>query len=331
MLNPINSILHSTRNNKKKLNILCAPTHEEYETKLTKTGHAFYSFQHPQFKTWNDKYRDRPSNYNLLSGGGLSQIPPWIDFDLVLSQNKFGQYQVLAPIAKALQIPLISLEHTLPIEGWSDDMLIQANNMRGFINVFISEYSIGKWKWVNNKDTVVIHHAVDTDLFKSTENVRINQILSVNNDFINRDHCLNFQQFMRVTQGLPVKTVGDTPGLSKAASSVEELISFYQSSSVFLNTAHVSPIPSVMMEAAACGCGIVSCRTCAIPNYFTDKHDILFADSDEEMRKHLIFLLNNPAYARTLGNNARKTMIEKFGLNNFINNWNKVFYKCVHI
>ena len=40
-------------------------------------------------------------------------------------------------------------------------------------------------------------------------------------------------------------------------------------------------------------------------------------------------LLNNKELAKQLGDEARKTMVEKFGLKRFIENWNNLLYDTV--
>src|SRR3990172_12173760 len=116
-ISPVSAITRAaTRRPDEKLNILTWPTHERYETNLAKTGHNFFSYQGQEFKSWNTQYAPVPDNYRLLDGTlGAKQVPLDIDFDLILSQNKWGQFQVGYQLSKQLHLPLISLEHTLPI------------------------------------------------------------------------------------------------------------------------------------------------------------------------------------------------------------------------
>ncbi len=149
VINPVRSILRAaTRSPEEPLNILCAPTHERFETGLAKTGHRFWAIRCPQVKGWNQVYAPVPSNYVLLNPErGENQIPPEVSFDLVLSQNKFGQYNILSEFAKQLHVPLISLEHTLPVPTWPGRALEQLKAMKGHVNVFISEFSRKAWGW----------------------------------------------------------------------------------------------------------------------------------------------------------------------------------------
>ena len=167
-ISPVSSITKAaTHKGGEPLNILTFPTHERYETGLAKTGHNFYGYRAEGIKDWNPNYGEIPENYRLLNSNlGARQIPLHLDFDMVLSQNKFGQYQIAKQIANTLHLPLVSLEHTLPVPSWTDDMLVSLREMRGDINLFISEYSLSQWGWEDRNDTFVIHHGVDTKLFK---------------------------------------------------------------------------------------------------------------------------------------------------------------------
>lgn len=184
-MNPISNILHKVFN-EDKLNILTGPTHEAFETMLCKTGHNFYAFQHPSFKKWVSTFREPPVNYHILPEGSL---PLHVQFDVALSQNKFGQYQILSDLSNKLHIPLISLEHTLPMPNWPNGQLEAMNSMRGNWNVFITDMQKPAWKWECRNDTQVITHAIDTDTFKPGNQQRKNIILTVANDYIGRDWC----------------------------------------------------------------------------------------------------------------------------------------------
>jgi hypothetical protein len=118
-------IRQATRDKSSKYNILTGDTHEAYQTGMAKSGDNYYAFQHESFKKWNDKFRGTPSNYHRLMKG----IPDYLNFDFILSQNKFGQFQIFKQLSNMMHLPLISLEHTLPMPGWPQQRLIECNNM----------------------------------------------------------------------------------------------------------------------------------------------------------------------------------------------------------
>jgi glycosyltransferase involved in cell wall biosynthesis len=322
----MSSILRAaTRKPDEKLKILTFPTHERYESMLAKTGHAFYSYRAEGIKDWNETYAKLPDNYILLDPAlGEAQIPDYVDFDLVLSQNKFGQFQIAKELAAKFHLPLVSLEHTLPMPQWGEDILLQTRQMRGHVNVFISDYSIDNWGWESQEDTEVITHGIDTELFCPSETNRGDEILSVVNDWINRDWCCGFKLWQEVIKGLPHKVVGDTPGLSEPASSTKELVAAYQNSKIFLNTSTISPVPTVLMEAMSCGCAIVSTATCMIPEIIENGVNGFISNDPEELKHYLVDLLNDENLAKEIGKNARKTITEKHSASKFVNRWNEV-------
>lgn len=333
MYSAVSTILHRAVRNGRKYNVLCCPTHESYETNLALTGHEFYAWRQKGVKDWRTDYRPLPSNYHLLdSTRGVNQIPQDVKFDFVLSQNKFGQFHILSKLSEQLQLPLISLEHTLPQPDWSEDILFKLRQMKGDINLFISEFSRSGWGW-KDTEAEVIHHGIDTNNFIPSDKERKNHVLSVVNDWINRDGPCNFQTWKRVVHDnkIPNLVLGDTPGLSKPAESTEALIEAYQTSRIFLNTSKVSPIPTSLLEAMACGCAVVTTATCMIPDIVKDGINGFITNNEQEIYNRIQELLQNPEKAEELGNRARETVLEMFSLDKFVSNWNGIFDRAANV
>jgi|TARA_R100000482_G_scaffold124630_1_gene78167 hypothetical protein len=311
------SIIDKANRNKTKYNILTFNAHERYQTQLAKTGHNFYSFNHEEGKDWYEGHGKMPENCYQL---GRNNIPN-IVFDMILSHSKFGQYQIAQKINDTLQIPLISLEHTLPIPQWPQETLSQFLSMRGHYNIFITNYSKGKW----GMDGDVIEHSVDTNLFKPDDSVDRSKILTVAHDFIKRDYALNYQGWERITKGLDRVVVGETEGLSSQSESVEDLVKSYQNALVYINPSVLSPVPTSMLEAMSCGCAIVTTETCEIPNFIEHGVNGFISNNEEDLRSYCEQLLEDKPLAAKMGAEARKTIEEKFSEQEFITKWNNVF------
>lgn len=321
----------ATRSASSPLNILTCPTHERFETGLCLTGHNFYAIRGDKVKDWDLRYAPLPENYNLFDPGlGTHQIPTHLDFDVVLSQNKFGQFGMLKSIAQKLQIPFVSLEHTLPVESWPKPQIKAFQSMRGDVDVFISDFSREKWGWKKNEATV-IHHGIDTSLFcPHPDTERQPYCLSVVNDWINRDYFCGYSFWKRATERIPTFVVGDTPGLSVPAKTPRDLAERYQSSLIFVNTSLVSPIPTALLEAMSCGCGVVTTATCMIPDIVKDGVNGFLCNTPEEMNQKIRTLLQKPELAKEMGENARQTVLEYFSMDSFVNNWNKLLGELCH-
>jgi hypothetical protein len=317
----INSIIRKCNKLKEEpYNILTFNTHERYQTQLAKTGHNFYAFNYPGGKAWFKEHAPMPTNYYQLP---KNSIYPGVSFDFILVNSKFGQFQTASQINSTLQLPIICLEHTLPLKQWPEEQLKLFRSMKGDINVFITNYSKQQW----GIEGEVIYHSIDTDLFRPDETVARSGVLTVAHDFIKRDYALNYSGWKRITDGLPSKAVGETDGLSKASESVQYLVKEYQNALVYINPSTLSPVPTSMLEAMACGCAIVSTATCEIPNIIEHGVNGFMSNDEKELRGYIEHLLANPEEATKMGYQARKTITEKFSEDRFIKQWNFIFDK----
>lgn len=319
-------------NKKDKLNILTFATHERYEHNLCGTGHNFYSFK--VGKEWDTDYAPIPSNYHIIDS-----LPEFVDFDLVLSHTSCSRLQIAHDILSKTQtsptnrisVPIIRHCHVLPDVRFDVDAEVSSfKSILTDCNSFISDFNRGAWGYGEDKNAKVIEHGVDTDFWKPDDTTeRDNVCLSVVNDWPNRDWCCGFNLWQQTAYDLPLRVFGKSPGLSEAAKDTEQLRQIYQQSRIFYNTSIHSPVPTVMLEAMACGCAIVSTNTCMIPEVIKHGYNGFVSNDANELRAYLEMLLNNPQLAEKLGQNARKTIEDEYNLNKFITGWNKLFYDTV--
>lgn len=332
MPNAVSSILRAaTRKPGEPLNVLSYPTHERFQQCFGQLPHRFYLYHAPGVKGWNKEFAQVPSNTTLLdSDFGDSQIPPDLDFDVVLSQNKFGQFKIAKQLSDSCHIPMVSLEHTLPHPNWDRMHRLNFCKMRGHVNVFLSEYSIGAWEWEG--PAVIIPPGIDDEAF-SPDWVLPKQpaILSVVNDWENRDWACGFKLWKSVTAGLPVMVLGDTPGLSKAAKSHAELLGAYRQCQVFLNTSLVSTCPFTLLEAMACGSAVVSTATTMIPQVIQDGVNGYVSNDPSVLTARCKELLADPARCREMGQAARKTIEDRFNFRRMAAEWDAVLRQAADI
>ena len=323
MINTLN-ILDKVGTRDRKYNILTFNTHERYQSQLAKTGHNFYAFSHENGKDWFTGHAPLPDNYYILPKNATY---PAINFDFILSQSKFGQYQLSSQINRSINIPMISLEHTLPLKSWPNEQLEQFKSMRGDVNVFITNYSKQEW----GMEGEVVYHSIDTDLFKPSDEKREPVIFTVAHDFINRDYALNYHGWKRITEGLATKVVGETEGLSKQSESVEALVKDYQSSLIYINPSVLSPVPTSLLEAMSCGCAIVTTETCEIPNIIEHGVNGFMSNDEVELRGYCEQLLADTELAKKMGLAARETIKNKFSEERFVKEWNTIFDKAYEV
>jgi hypothetical protein len=327
MISPLTSITRAaTRNRNEALNILCFPTHERYQQSLDLTGHKFYMWRGQGIKDWSSQYAKLPLNHFLLDPAlGDNQIPLWLDIDAVLCQSKQGQYNVARQLSQALHVPLINSELTAPLAGWGPEVIAQYKLARGHFNVFLTDFTKGAWGYGNDDSAIVIKHGIDTAVFNNEESVRKPHLISVVNDWINRDSLCGFSSWRRITNGMPVRVWGDTPGLSAPAPSIEALAKEYRESLVFVNTSTHSSIPTALLEAMSCGCAVVSTATCEIPAVIKNGFNGYCSNDENQLKQWCEYLLKHPDEAKRIGQNARKTIENDYSLEKFVLRWDSVF------
>jgi glycosyltransferase involved in cell wall biosynthesis len=315
-------ILNDVNKTSDKYNILTFNTHERYQTQVAKTGHNFYAFNFEGGKDWYEGHAPMPENYYQLPKNSMY---PGVVFDFIFVNSKFGQFQTATKINRRLQLPILSLEHTLPIPSWPAEQLNAFKSMRGDVDVFITEYSKQQWGMPGE----VVRHSIDTNLFCPPDidekDVRLDRVLTVAHDFVKRDYALNYKGWERITEGIPRDVVGDTPGLSQQSESVEDLIQSYQAASVYINPSTLSPVPTSMLEAMACGCAVVSTATCEIPKIIENGKNGFISNDEGELRSYVKMLLEEPELARTMGRAARQTIKDQFSEERYIKEWNNIF------
>jgi len=62
-----------------------------------------------------------------------------------------------------------------------------------------------------------------------------------------------------------------------------------------------------------------------IPEIITNGENGLLSNNPQELKQHISDLLSNPVAAARMGERARQTILEKYPLRNFTNNWNNLF------
>lgn len=319
----------STRGPYDPWNILCFSAHERFEQNICGLNANFYALPQKNNRKWNQQFSQTPKNYVFLK----NRIPPNIDFDCILSHNPFEHIDLATPISKQLHIPLISIYHTdAPKLEWNRKVYEQTRQYfdRAHHHVFITEHNKIAWGFTKEQNVTVIEHGIDTELFSSGNQPKENYVLTVGNDFINRDKELGFSIWRYITDELPKKVIGGTPGLSEPAQTQQELVGELRKAKVYLNTTLRSPLPMSFLEALSVGSACVTTNTNAIADFFTHGHDcLMFNPSEPEQgRNYVRRLLKDDWECKRLGENARKTILEKFKMSTFLGKWESLL-ECV--
>lgn len=312
---------------KRQLKILTFPCHEGWQTLFAETGHEQHMLSMPGVKTWDFQTRPLPKNAYIIKLDKIEDFVPTENYDIVLSQNRLQQHGFMASTAMRYNIPMIQIDHTEPPPGIVGDYSAQLRSMRGLsANVFITEYNRNSWGGL--PDDPVIPHGINTDLFRGWHGTEA-QGISIVNFFPQRDVFCGWNLWQSISKIVPVKLVGENPGLSKSINDLPELVAALCSARFFLNTSQLSPVPLSMIEAMACGCPVVTTAKQEIPNIIQNGVNGIMSNEPAELVQGCLRLLEDPAYAKFLGDNARKTVMERFNIQQFVEKWNGVLYNAI--
>jgi len=330
---PITNIL---KTNKKSatVNVLSFACHERYQTNLSAIPNVNWYLINGggHVKEWDDTYAKLPPNHFILHNNTL---PPSVDIDLILCQNKAAHYGISRQFQQKYQAPLWHLEHCLPPPGCKPEYFIQYKRADCQKHIFISDYSRKAWGY-NEENAEVVEHGVDTNLFSPLDEIDKKWgAIVVCNDYINRRWCCGFDIFQQIT-GFPeqrlidYKVIGNTPDLSLPAKDTDELVRCYRSSKYFLNTSTVSPIPMSVLEGMSCGLPVVSTNNCMLPLIIQHGENGFLSNSPDELRQYCLLLEKNDDIRIKMGKSARQTIINKYSLGRFVKSWERVLAN-VHI
>lgn len=95
-------------------------------------------------------------------------------------------------------------------------------------------------------------------------------------------------------------------------------------SRVFFNHTKDSLLPSVILDAMACGMPIVSTVNDGIPDALVHGENALLSNDPKQLKEYIRLLLNDKDECTRLGRNARKTAEEHFNTERMAREWNEV-------
>ena len=309
----------------RRLNILIWHIHGAYLTAITQAEHNWYLPTKP----------GAPEGY---SGRGQdSTMPDYVrevpadavrslDLDLIICQTpqnyQTDRFEILSLAQRHL--PTIYLEHNTP-EPHPTNSRHPAADDPGVVLIHVTNYN--RLMWDNGQTlTRVINHSVAIDTAVRYTG-RQKQGIVVVNELQRRGRMAGFDLYERVRQQLPLTVVGmksaEIGGIGEIHySRLHRTVADYR---FLFSPMRYSSLPLSVIEAMTIGMPIVALATTELPRVIQNGvHGFVSTDPDEliDAMQHL---LDDPADARRMGDNARALALRDFGLDRFVNDWNAVF------
>ena len=307
----------------RRLKILTWHTHGAYLLYLTQAPHDFYVLSKP----------GRPAGY-----GGRSGHLPWgpnvhdlpVDeakrqpLDLILFQDDpqylEDQHRYLS--AAQRRLPKIYIEHDPPREHPVDTRHVVTDP--NVLLVHCTAFNRLMWDNGDVPTRVIDHGVIAPDARYSGE---LDKGLVVINHIARRGRRLGFDVFEQARRQTPLDLVGmgaeEAGGLGEVLHA--ELPAFAARYRFLFNPIRYTSMGLAVIEAMMCGVPIVALATTEMVTVIKDGVNG-FVDTDvDALVLKMRSLLEHPQDAKQLGETARRTALERFGIERFVADWNDAF------
>ncbi len=317
------------------MKIVAFITHERFHWSWIDKRHEYFLLPSAERPSgWRTEVSSVPPNVHLIDSP--NEIPS--DCDVLVTFTAFGQRIRGRSIREMLpNIGWIEAELCLPFPSWNASYIAEiSQSCSADLKVFKLGYQADAWgvdifppRW-GSVTYDICGYAMDTDIFCDSKLVRKPYLLTVADDFPERDVLLGYAFWKAVTGSLPAdkKIILGTGGTKAIggifAKDINELVRYYQEAACFINTAPWSTIPTSLLEAMATSTPIVSVDA----PYISDGMRSSFAYVGSNifaMRKAILKALSFPSGV----SQNRQVCQDEFPLQEFRDKWNKLYWRVM--
>lgn len=308
---------------KRPLRVLTWHVHGNYLYYLTQAPHEFWLVTRPG---------------NPPGHAGRTGVLPWGDnvhevdaavvpqreFDVVLYQHREHWEQDRLTVLSEAQrkLPTIYLEHDPPQNNpfserhWVNDPSV--------LIVHVTHFNRLMWDCGNVPTRVVEHGVLVPDSVRYTGELERGVV--VINNLATRGRRLGADIFAQAAGRIPLDLVGMN---AEAAGGLGEignldLAAFTARYRFFFNPIRWTSLGLAIIEAMTIGMPIIGLASTELSTVIVNGENGYVATDVDRLVEHMRALLANPAEARRLGDGARRTALERFGIERFVRDWDSL-------
>ncbi|HEU5381548.1 MAG TPA: glycosyltransferase [Ktedonobacteraceae bacterium] len=308
----------------RRLNILTWHVHGSYLNTLARVEHNWYL---PVKPGRPEGYIGRGTTFDLPAS--VYEVPSeevhHLDLDLILYQSSRhyfeDQLEILSP--RQRELPRIYLEHNTPRPHASDTR--HPVDDPHTLLVHVTPYN--RLMWDNGQTpTTVIEHSVALDPGVYYQG-NLARGLTMVNCMQKRPRIVGLDLFQQARAALPLDIVGmqteELGGLGDIPyRDLHKRVAEYR---FLFSPIRYTSLPLAVVEAMTIGMPVVALATTELPSVIENGKNGYISCDIGELLDYMLRLLNEPAEARRLGEQARETARRRFGLKRFIDDWNNAF------
>jgi hypothetical protein len=312
----------------RRLNIFTWHIHGSYLNSLAQIEHNWYV---PVKPGRPEAYSGRGNNSTLPAH--VREVPAEsvaeLDLDLILFQSaknyQEDQFAILSEAQR--QLPRIYLEHNAPRPHPTDSRHIVDDE--DVLLVHVTHYN--RLMWDNGRTpTLVIEHsvAIDPSIRYSGERA---EGITVINEIQRRERIAGYDLFLQARQQVPLTIAGmrslELNGLGDIHYS--QLHRHVAERRFLFSPMRYTSLPLAVIEALTIGMPVVALATTELPSVIESGVTGYLSCELDELVARMRELLANPSLAHRIGANARELAQARFGIERFVDDWNKAFAQAM--
>lgn len=308
----------------RRLNVLTWHVHGSYLNTLARIEHNWYL---PIKSGRPEGYGGRGPTFNLPDY--VFEVPAeqvrGLQLDLIIYQSPKNyledQFELLS--AEQRRLPKIYLEHNTPKPSAVDTL--HPVDDPNVLLVHVTHYN--RLMWDNGRTpTMVIEHSVAIDPSIVYEGKRASGI-TVINGMQKRPRITGYDILLQTQQKIPLACAGmETEALGGLGDipyrDLHRLLAEYR---FLFSPIRYTSLPLAVIEAMTIGMPVVALATTELPTVILNGETGYVSCDIDTLIEHMRFLLSNYEEAARMGRNGRALARERFGLDRFINDWNRAF------
>lgn len=310
----------------KRLKILTWHIHGSY---LYYLSHCNFDFYIP-VSSGVSGYERLPEGFNW--GNNLHEIPVFdikkLNVDCIIFQSNWpsnkifleDQYKILSEKQKLL--PKFYIEHDPPREHPTDTRHIVGD--KNITLVHVTHFNKLMWDSGKTHVSVIEHGAVIPQgiIYKGNKK---KGLVNVNN-LKDRGRRLGFDIYAEIKEHVPLDLIGINSeyagGLgSLPMTKLPEFISQYR---FFFNTIRYTSLGLAVVEAMLIGLPVLGLATTELVTIIKNGFNGFIETDPKKLIPYMQRLLKDHEYAKFLGENSRKYAQERFSINRFTSDWEKL-------
>ncbi len=256
----------------------------------------------------------------------------WTD---ILSKQKGQSFQDLLPFLDRTKL-ITGIHSHRSWDGYASTpefappvpaALIEKLALLKGINI-ISRRLYGIFERAGLKNIVLTENGVDTDLFKPSTMINVERNLplvlgfSGSKDIAKHDRLKGFSEFIEPLGDLPNVQVKVLGGRGESQVKREHMPALYNHIDLYICASTSEGFSQSVLEASACGRGVVSTRVGGCEDLIDEGHNGCFITRDVESIKTLILKLEaDRLLVRRLGEANRRVVLERYSWSVKVKDW----------